>query len=224
MRASLSFLGICALVGVASCHATATQRGPNETLLSYARAIESEKADEAYALLSEEARRNVSLEAFRRMVRENPEEMREIARSLARPTSDPVVTATVSSQGGESLQLVYEGGRWVIDASVLDRYGQATPRQAVEGFLRALERKRYDVVLRFVPDSHRAGLDIAMLEAAFDEGEQAEELRALASAIRASLPSASIEEIGDRASIRYGEGKIVQLVREEGRWKIEDLD
>lgn len=224
MRSPWYLFGLCALVGAASCHATSVQRGPSETLHAYARALESNKADEAYALFSEEARRNVSLEAFRRMVHENPDEMREIARALARPSSDPIVTAEIISKDGESLRLLYEGGRWVIDASVIDRYGQASPRQAVEGFLRALERKRYDLLLRFVPDSHRAGLDASTLRAAFDEGEQAEEVRAIAEALRASLPTASIEEIGDKASVHYGEGKIARLVREDGRWKIEDLD
>ncbi len=53
--------------------------------------------------------------------------------------------------------MVYEGGRWRIDANAVDLYGQATPRQAITGFLRAFERKRYDVILRYVPDAEREG-------------------------------------------------------------------
>lgn len=224
LRALLRFVGIFALVGTASCHAASMQQGPNDTLRAYARALEDGHADEAYALLSDEARRNVSLEAFRRMVSESPDDVREIARALARPSSDPVVTATVTSKQGETLLLVFEGGRWRIDASAIDLYAQSTPRQAIEGFLRAFERKRYDVILRFVPDAHREGLDAAKLEAAWGQGDPGEEMQRITSAVRASLPTAAIEEIGDKASMTYGQAGLIQLVREHGSWKIEDFD
>ena len=100
----------------------------------------------------------MSLEAFRRAVQENPQDAVEIARAIARPSSDPVVTATVTVSTGEELLLIYEGGRWRIDASAVDLYGQATPRQAMLGFLRAVDRKRYDVVLRYVPDAEIQGV------------------------------------------------------------------
>src|SRR6185369_9519187 len=85
---------------------------PHSVLRAYSHALEEGRADDAYRMLSEEARRGVSLEAFRRMVRDNPEEVREIARALARPTATPVVTATVTSSTGQELQLVLENGRW----------------------------------------------------------------------------------------------------------------
>jgi hypothetical protein len=108
-------------------------------------------------LLSDEAKRSMSLEAFRRAVTENPQEVAEIAKALARPATDPIVTATVTVPNGDELLLVYEGGRWRVDAAAVDLYGQATPRQALLGFLRAFERKRYDVILRYVPDADREG-------------------------------------------------------------------
>ncbi|RLB60069.1 MAG: hypothetical protein DRI90_14560 [Deltaproteobacteria bacterium] len=131
--------------------------GPAETLSAYADALAAGRADDAYRLLSNEAKRSVSLEAFARMVTENPEDVRDIAQALARPGSAPVVRATVTAPSGDQLQLVYESGRWTIDGSGIDRYGQATPRQAIEGFLRAFDRQRFDVLMRYVPDSEREG-------------------------------------------------------------------
>jgi hypothetical protein len=133
------------------------QQGPSDTLRAYAQALEQNRVDDAYRLLSAEAKSNMSLEAFRRAVKENPEDALEIARSIARPSSDPVVTATVSIPSGEELLLVYEGGRWRIDNSAVDLYSQSTPRQALLGFLRAYDRKRYDVILRYVPDAEKEG-------------------------------------------------------------------
>lgn len=147
-----------AALALAACPSTLVQQGPSDTLRAYAQALEQGRVDDAYRLLSDEAKRSLSLEAFRRAVKENPHDVVEIAQALSRPASDPVVTATVTVPSGDELVLVYEGGRWKIDASAVDLYGQATPRQAIMGFLRAFERKRYDVILRYVPDAEREGL------------------------------------------------------------------
>lgn len=200
------------------------QQGPSDTLRAYARALEEGRSDNAYALLSDEARRNVSREAFRRMVQESPNDVQEIARALARPSSDPQITATLVSPQGDTLVLVFEGGAWKIDASALDFYAQTTPRKAIESFVRAYERKRYDVLLRFVPEAHREHLDAASLAQAWSTKEQGEEMDRITLALRAALPTATIEEHGDRASMAYGTGGLVQLVREHGVWKIEDFD
>ena len=147
-----------AALAIAACSSSLVQQGPSDTLRAYALALEQGRVDDAYHLLSDEAKRSLSLEAFRRAVKENPQDVTEIAQALSRPASDPVVTATVTVPSGDELLLVYEGGRWRIDAGAVDLYGQATPRQALLGFLRAFERKRYDVILRYVPDAEREGI------------------------------------------------------------------
>lgn len=195
---------------------------PHSVLRSYARALEEGRSDDAYRMLSEEARRGISLDAFRRMVKDNPEEVRDIAKALARPTATPVVTATVTGGNGQELSLVLEGGVWKVEATAVDLYAQDTPRHAIQGFVRAVERKRYDVVLKFVPDSHKEGLDAAKLKAAW-EGHDKEEIDQVVAALRQALPTASIEETGDRATMAHGAGTM-QLVRERGLWKIEDFD
>jgi hypothetical protein len=92
----------------------------------------------------------------------------------------------------------------------------------VQGFARALERKRYDVILRYVPDQHREGLDAAKLKDSW-EGHDREEMEQVLSALKQALPNATIEETGERATMPYGAGTM-QLVREHGLWKIEDFD
>lgn len=211
------------LVGglLAGCGA-ATAQDPGATLRDYGRALEEGRADDAYRLLSDEARRGVSLEAFRRMVKDNPNEVRELGHSLGRPTAAPVVTAVVTAPDGQELHLVLEKGKWKVDASAVDLYAQDTPKHAVQGFVRALERKRYDVLLRYVPEAHREGLDAAKLKAAW-ENEEKTEIEQLLAALKQALPSAVIEEAGERATMAHGAGTL-QLVREHGLWKIENFD
>jgi hypothetical protein len=195
---------------------------PQGVLLAYARALEEGRADDAYRCLSDEARRGISLEAFRRMVKDDPEGVKEIGRALERPTASPVVTAMVTSPTGQELHLVLEDGAWRVDASTIDLYAQDTPRHAIQGFVRAIERKRYDIVMRYVPDSHREGLDAAKLQAAW-EGHEKEEIEQVVAAVKQALPAATIEETGERATMPYGAGTM-QLVREHGLWKIENFD
>jgi hypothetical protein len=251
---------------LAACSSTSyVQQGPSDALRAYAQALQQGRVDDAYRLLSDEAKRSMSLEAFRRAVKENPDDVLEIARAIARPATDPVVTATVTVPNGEELLLVYEGGKWRIDAAAVDLYGQATPRQALVGFLRAFERRRYDVILRYVPDAEKEGLGGLPGEPVADEGggparpgaarapaageappapgapaaesvrltpeklkaawegPQREQIHRIVQAIRAALPTATIEETGDSASMAYGAGGTVAFLREHGVWKIKDF-
>ena len=206
------------------CSACAPQRAndPTSVLHAYARALEEGRADDAYRVLSDEARRGISLEAFRRMVKDDPEGVKEIARALERPTAAPVVTATVTSPSGQELNLVLEDGKWRVDASTIDLYAQDTPRHAIQGFIRSIEHKRYDMVMRYVPDSHKEGLDASKLQSAW-EGHEKQEIEQVVAGLKQALPSATIEETGERATMPYGAGAM-QLVKEHGLWKIENFD
>jgi hypothetical protein len=216
-------LVLAAAVASSSCAGVQHPDGdPQSVLRAYARALEDGRAEDAYRLLSDEARRGISIEAFRRMVKDDPDGVREIGRSLERPTAAPQVTATVTSPSGQELTLVLEDGRWRVDGATIDLYAQDTPRHAIQGFVRAIERKRYDVVMHYVPESHREGLDPSKLQAAW-EGHEKDEMTQVVSALKQALPGAQIEETGDRAAMAYGAGTI-QLVREHGLWKIENFD
>lgn len=279
MKVAARFLAIALAIPLATpllaCSGSAAvQQGPSDALRAYAQALEQGRVDDAYRLLSDEAKRSMSLEAFQRAVKENPADVLEIARAIARPSSDPVVTATVTVPNGDELLLVFEGGKWRIDAAAVDLYGQATPRQALVGFLRAFERKRYDVILRYVPDAEKEGLSGLggeagprvsppeaggfaappsgagqpaapskpgappasagpKAEGAVEltpeklreawEGPQKEQINRIVQAIKAALPTATIEEAGDSAAMAYGAGGTVAFMREHGAWKIKDF-
>jgi hypothetical protein len=211
-----------ALVVFAVGCGTPPAQDPGATLRDYAAALEEGRADDAYRLLSDEARRGTSPEAFRRMVKDNPEEAREMGRALDRHTSSPVVTATLAAADGQELHLVLEGGKWKIDGSAIDLYAQDSPRHSIQGFLRALERKRYDVLVRYASSQHREGLDAATLRDAWEKKEPAL-IEQFIVALKQALPTAPIEEAGERATMPYGSGSI-ELVREHGLWKIEQLE
>ena len=216
-----ALLGVLpALLGCASGSGAGSPEG---ALSAYSHAIQRGQLAEAYALLSSEAKKSIPFNDFKRMIQENPEQAAELSRAFDRPRSGPArVTAQVSGAGGEPLLLVYENSAWRVDGSVIDLYSQTTPESAAIAFVRALENKRYDLLLRFVPDSQREGLSEATLLRAW-EGEQKQELARLIEALKATLPTAHFEIVGERATLAYGAGGTLELVREHGAWKVEEL-
>jgi hypothetical protein len=218
-RATAALLSGALLAGCAGTHASAQ---PSETLQAYSRALREGRSAEAYALLSEDAKKTIPFESFKRIAKENSEEVKALAESLQRPSGPPRVTATVSPPGGAPLLLVFEDGEWRIDGTSIDFYSQATPERAVLAFIRAYENRRFDVLLRFVPDSQRQDLTPQSLEKAWTS-EQKDDIERLIQALRAALPTARFELLGDRATLAFGTGGTLELVREHGVWKVEDL-
>jgi hypothetical protein len=216
-----------ALLGTApapiGCAAGSSTSSPESVLSAYARAVSRGELAQAYGFLSEDAKKTIPFEQFKRMIQENPEQAQELVRALDRPASGPArVTAKVSGADGEPLLLVYENGAWRVDGSAIDLYNQATPEAAALSFVRAVENKRYDLLLRFVPDSQREGLSESSLRAAW-EGEQKQEMARLLEALKAALPNAHFEVVGERATLAYGAGGTIELVREHAAWKVEEL-
>src|ERR1700748_177410 len=88
-RLLVSSLAIAVLSSAFGCGGGAGE-DPQAVLRSYAQALEEGRADDAYRMLSDDARRGISPEAFRRMVKDDPEEVKEIGKSLQRPTTPAV--------------------------------------------------------------------------------------------------------------------------------------
>jgi hypothetical protein len=174
--------------------------------------------------MSADYRRRVSQAEFARHLAENPAEAREAADALARADGPASQRADVRLADGDSVTLVRDAGDWRIATNLADFYDQSTPRAALRSFVRAMERERYDMVLRFVPDADREGMTEARMRAAFSE-EGRDETSRLLTALRAAL-DAPLEEVGDHATLRYGEDgrRVARLRREDGLWKIEDPD
>lgn len=218
MRLLFALVAI-ALSGCAGLSAGAT---PESAVASFASALREGRTRDAYALMSESYRRRVPFEEFERYFRDYPVEVRETARSLSARRGRPEEEARVTYGEGEQLRLVREGGDWRVATDVVDFYDQSSPRAALRAFVRAMERRRYDVVLRLIPEADREGMSEERMREAW-EGEGREEVERLLANLRASLDN-PIEEVGDRATMVYGDRFRVQFVRERGAWRIEDPD
>ena len=222
MSALRSLPLLLALAGAAACSGVGSSATPEAAVSSFSGALRDGRIDDAYGLMSEGYRRRVSRAEFRRYFADYPDEVQQTARSLSERRGRAEQEAVVEYGEGESLRLAREHGEWRVVTDVVDFYDQSSPRAALRSFVRAMERRRYDVVLRLVPERDREGTTAEGMQEAF-EGEGREEIERLLANLRASLDN-PIEEVGDRATMTYGDRFRVQFVREDGRWLIDDPD
>jgi len=223
LRAWMPGVLALALLGT-GCGGAAAAQSPDDVVAAFARSLRAGRTAEAWALMSAAYRRRVSEAEFVRHLAENPGEAREAAEALAHPDGRATQRAELALADGDRVVLVRDDDDWRIATNLADFYDQSTPRAALRSFVRAMERERYDVVLRFVPDADREGMTEARMREAFSVEGRDETARLLA-ALRAGL-DAPLEEIGDHATLRYGEDgrRVARLRREDGLWKIEDPD
>lgn len=190
----------------------------------FARALEEHRFEAAYGMMGADYRSRVTLEGFVTALEANPEETAALSDALAQPGSRveqraSVVYAPDQSPPGQ-VEFVYEAGAWVVASDVAAFYDQRTPRAALRSFVQAMARRRYDVVLRLMPDADKAGVTVERMHEIW-QGEGRQDAERIVYGLRNHL-DAPIELVGNRATMPYGDGKRVQFLLESGRWKIED--
>jgi hypothetical protein len=214
----LAALALFALLG---CHsAAALPATPEASVMAFARALNQGKFEEAYALMSSDYKKRVSLENFKRRLAENPQETLEISNALSRVQKPAEQEAWLVYDDDQKLLVRRVGDRWLIATNVIDFYDQSTPRAALRAFIRAMERKRYDVVMRLIPSVDKEGITTERMEQAWS-GEQREEVERMLSTLREHEYD-PIEVIGNHATMPYAEHARVQFLKEGPDWKIED--
>jgi len=232
---ALASLWLCGSIAAVAAGCAERQPGPADTLSSFAAAVEKKDAAGAYALMSADYRKRVSLAELRAEVERGGPDVEAIARRLRagapraplRIEVEVGDDADVAAGLGDRVVLVLEEGVWRVDGPPFDLWSQRTPRAALRTFLRAIERRRYDIAVRLVPSRYRAGVTADKLrdywEGGGGDGARRDENQKLLQRLRASI-KAPIVEVGDEARMPYGDNAEVVFVREDGLWKIEDPD
>jgi hypothetical protein len=220
MRLSAEHLATCLGLALGCASAPPAPPTPVATVQAFARAINAGKLEDAYALMSADYRKRVSLPQWKKRLTEQSQEALELSNALGAVREPAEQRAFVTYDDGEVLELRRDGDRWYLVTNAADFYDQSTPRAAVRSFVRAMERKRYDVVMRLIPAPDKEGITTERMQAAWS-GPERENVERMLSALRENL-DAPIEVVGNRATMPYGEHARVQLVREGDAWKVEE--
>ena len=210
------------LAAVAACAACASGKGPNQTLDTYGAALKNHDFSAAYDLMSSSFRGKVSRDDYMRMMRDNGREVSETADRLRGKKGNMEVSAEFEYGLGDTMRLVQEGGQWKIATNPLAFYDQSTPKAALRSFIRAYRLERWDVMLRFVPNSYREKMDVKKMQAQFT-GPSREQMENLINTLEANVDE-PITERGNNARMSYGDRFEVKFLKEDGVWKLQDLD
>lgn len=219
MRVSCLCLALVLAVGSVGCGGN---KGPAQTLDRYGRALKKRDYGTAYELMSSSFRGKVSREDYVRMMRDNPREVDETADRLGGKKGNLEVTAEFEYGLGDRMLLVQEGGSWRVAANPLGFYDQTTPRNALRSFLRAYHLERWEVMLRFVPNAYREKMTPDLMKAQFT-GPSKEQMETLVRTLEANVDEPIIER-GNDAKMSYGDHFKVEFTKEDGAWKLKDLD
>ncbi len=223
MASSRRFGVVLALALAASAVGCGGSRsGASNALDRYGQALRNKDYEGAYELMSSGFRAKVSREEFVRMMRDSPREVGETARRLDKRPGRLEISAEFEYGLGDTMRLVQEGGTWKIASNPLAFYDQSTPRATLRSFLRGYRLERWDVMLRFVPDKYREKMDVEKMKTQF-KGTSKEQMEVLMNMLEANIDEPIVEK-GNEARMSYGERYEVKFVREDGAWKIKDLD
>jgi hypothetical protein len=211
---------LTALAATTSCSGSPSQQPPSTALTAvrdYARALSDGENKAAYALMSPEYRERVSFETWQKNVADNPQEASEAARRLARVRDDADLLA-LQQHSSQPLQLTEQNGRFYIASEPIELYEQSTPRAALRSFIEAFTRKRYDVIMRLMPEADKEGVTTDTLARDFGHNAR-DDIARMLSQLVPNL-NAPIEVHGDRATMPYAHHHRVQFLLEAGRWRI----
>ncbi|HEY5928569.1 MAG TPA: hypothetical protein VIV11_43075 [Kofleriaceae bacterium] len=197
-------------------------KGPSQTLDKYGRALKNHDFGQAYDLMSSSFRSKVSREDYVRMMRDNPREVDETAERLRGKHGSLEVSAEFEYGLGDQMRLVQEGGRWRIASNPLAFYDQSTPKGALRSFIRAFRLERWNIMLRFVPKQYAEKMDEGKMKAQFT-GPSKDQMETLMNTLEANVDEPIIER-GNDARMSYGDRFEVKFIKEDGVWKLKDLD
>lgn len=238
-------LGLWSPVGCAKN----SDRDPLATALRYLSAAAAGDVETCYGLLGETAQSQCDRACLARILsrqraefRAARDELRSYIASGRSPTTQARYSALVRFRDGSELPLIQPetpsaptGRRsparlaYQIDGNPLSFYPQATPDQALRSFLLAVERKRWDVLVSFLPRALAApasGVPYSadQIRARFEGPAQSDIARQL-TALRQHLGEPlKLSPQGNEARLPVGENREARLLLEEGSWRIGQLE
>ena len=220
MRPRILLVVTGALV-IAGCGGDPAKRAippASDGVTEFAAVLRSDDPEPAYALLSDDLKRQITFEEFAVQWKKTASERLARATTLEEELQSEArfdEQAKLVYPDGKTVYLSREGQRWRVDAAMVSRYHAGRPHDAISIFAQALADRDYEALLRMLTERRRDGI-----------GKQVESfVQSLLE--RLGSPDNAIELIGDdRAEMRWDDGnkRYKLILRREGEeWRIDDI-
>jgi hypothetical protein len=182
---------------------------------AYVRALRDNDPREAYALMSAEARKQVSFDEFalawKQSDKERAWQIRVLEDSL-KGNPDVGERALISFSDGKLVQLEREGRTWRLESELVSRSRAKQPRDAIRLFAEAIAARDITGVLGVLTQRRRDGLTRQVEGFVAGIGKRIND---------------RIDQFGnDRAELRWDENGIryrIVLRKEDDEWRVDDI-
>jgi PAS domain-containing protein len=185
---------------------------PTTAVRRYLDALDRDDPHAAWMELSSAARARLPEREFTDRWRASADERRSQAAQLKASLAAPAVrqwAAVVFVDGGR-VPIARDGGEWRLATTALSELHAATPQEALALLARALESRRYDLLFAVLSESTRAAVEA--------------ELRERTERLKAALEHPNLEINGDTARLQYDPRFHVELRRQEGEWRVLNMN
>ena len=213
MRASFAaMVAAVAMLATPGCaHRAAPSRpsaDPDPALAAWQRAIAANDPHAAYALLSSALRARVSESDFALQWKAAQADLSTQEEALQ--TAHTVRQASGELADGRAWPLVREADRWRVAAVHPLEPGGDTPEDALRRLVAALDARDFDAVVALLAEPLRSTVEQALADRV--------------ARLKAALRRGPIEASGNTARLRYDPRYHLDLVQENGRWRIADFN
>ncbi len=206
-RLAQKFLEVTLLLSCLSACGKERMPAPEVALSEYREAVEAKDVDRLYGLLNERARREISRQRVSELLVRDQAALTKFAAQVSQAV-DVRQTAELALAEGTVVELEVSGGTfWITSIGGLPPTPSSV-EQAARLLKKAVSERSYDQALSLMSQEGKE-----KWRAVFERLEDS--LR--------ELDSAVVEVNGDRATIEFESGLILELKQEAGVWKVDDL-
>ncbi len=206
MRASI--LAMLAALGCAHAPPPRASADLEPALVAWQKAIAANDAHAAYALLSSSLRARVSESDFALQWKAVQADLSAQEEALHAPHA--IRQASGELADGRAWPLVREADRWRVAAVRPLEPGGDTPEDALRRLIAAVDERDFDAVVALLAEPLRSTLEQALAERV--------------ARLKSSLRRGGVEASGNTARLRYDPRYHLDLVQENGRWRVADFN
>jgi hypothetical protein len=201
---------------VAACGGAAGPSSPAASgVRAYVQALHSNDPHDAYALLSSDARKQLSYDEFALAWKQGEKERAwqvQVLEESLKGNPDVGERALIRFSDGKLVQLEREGKTWRLESELVSRSRAMQPRDAVRLFAEAITARDITGVLNVLTQRRRDGLTRQVEGFVAGIGKRIND---------------RIEQFGnDRAELRWDENGLryrIVLRKEEDEWRVDDI-
>ena len=189
-------------------HHSEARLDPRLVLRAWSEAIAHDDPHTAYGLLSSSLKSRLSEPDFIVQWKAAPAELTTQLDALRSSTLDR--QAALRQRDGRALVAVFESGAWRLAAPRPSDDGADSPAEALRRLVDALDARDFDAILRQLAEPLRSSLESALQ----DRLEK----------LRAAVKKGGIDATADHARILYDSRYHIDLIQENGRWRVRDFN